>query len=178
MLRSVRVSQNSKDLQEIHRLYDASFPDDERIPWKRIFSMLSGTRRMYAWYDGSLFVGLSYLFIHKNIAYLGYLAVEEHMRAHGYGTQILQSTLSALPEYKIVIDIEIVDEEADNYAERLSRRNFYLHNGFESTGVGYYFYNVDYELLSANGKVSAQEYLDLILEHWGPIAASAVFKEL
>jgi GNAT superfamily N-acetyltransferase len=178
MLRIERVSENTDNLQEIHRLYNASFPDDERIPWKRIFSMLGETRRMYAYYDGDVFAGLSYLFIHREIAYLGYLAVEETLRNQGYGTQILKCILKELSGYKIVIDIEAVIEEADNYEERLKRKNFYLHNGFESTGVGYFFYNVDYELLSANGKVSAQEYLDLILEHWGPIAANAVFKKL
>ena len=178
MLRIERVSEKTEALNEIHRLYDASFPDDERIPWKRIFAMLGETRRMYAYYDGEVFVGLSYTFIHRNIAYLGYLAVEEDLRNRGYGSAILKCILKELSEYKVVIDIETVTEEADNYEERLKRKNFYLHNGFTSTGVGYFFYHVDYELLSANGKVSAEEYRDLILEHWGPIAAGAVFKEL
>jgi GNAT superfamily N-acetyltransferase len=178
MLRIERVSEKTGNLKEIRRLYDASFPDDERIPWKRIFAMLGETRRMYAYYDDALFVGLGYLFIHKNIAYLGYLAVEEELRGRGYGSEILRCILQEMKAYKTVIDIEVVDEKAENYEERLKRKNFYLHSGFEPTGVGYYFYNVDYELLSANGRVSAEEYRNLILEHWGPIAANAVFKKL
>ena len=178
MLRTEAVSKTSEDIKKIQRLYDASFPDDERIPWHRIISMLGDTRRMYAYYDGDLFVGLSYIFIHRNIAYLSYLAVEEELRARGYGSEILRSILKDLSGYKTVIDIEVVDQQADNYEERIKRRNFYLHNGFRPTGVGYYFYHVDYELLSANGNVSAEEYLDLILEHWGPAAANAVFKKI
>ena len=98
MLRIERVSEKTEILKEIHRLYDASFPDDERIPWKRIFAMLGETRRMYAYYDGEVFVGLSYTFIHRNIAYLGYLAVEEGLRNRGYGSAILKCILKELSE--------------------------------------------------------------------------------
>lgn len=169
---------DSPDYEEIRRLYDANFPDDERIPWNRLTAQLSQSRIMHVYYDEDTLIGLSYVFIHKDIAYLGYLAVEENLRNQGYGSKILQAIRKELSDCRIVIDIEVVDKNAENYEERKRRKDFYLHNGFVSTGAGYYFYHVDYELLSANGIVKAEEYRDLILEHWGPIAANAVFRKI
>ena len=178
MLTAVIFRKNNKDYQTIKELYDSSFPDDERIPWQRIVSQLDESRQMHVYYDDQRFVGLSYVFIHKNVVYLSYLAVSENLRDRGYGSEILRLIQKEFRDYKIVIDIEIVDPDADNYEERRKRKDFYLRNGFVSTGTGYYIYHVDYELLSCNGIVSADEYRELVLEHWGPFAKTAVFREL
>lgn len=178
MLRSVSVTKKTEHLKEIKRLYNASFPDNERIPWFRLFSQLDESRVMQAWSDDDVLIGLTYVFLHKDIAYLGYLAVEENMRGRGYGSMILKQLQNERKDYRMVIDIEVVTEDAENYEERKMRRDFYLRNDFAPTGVGYYFFHVDYELLSYNGAVSADDYRDLIRKHWGPFAAHAVFKEL
>ena len=178
MLKSVPYSDDLKDREEIRSLYDRSFPDDERIPWDRLQKTGSSSRLMYVYYDGDEPVGLSYVFLHGSLAYLGYLAVEENRRRHGYGSMILSMIQKTYAQRRIVIDIEIVDRKAENYEERLARRNFYLHNGFQRSGIGYYFYNVDYELLVCSGPLKAQEYRALILEHWGKIAERAVFKTI
>ncbi|MBR3349097.1 MAG: GNAT family N-acetyltransferase [Solobacterium sp.] len=171
-------SKNMKCRKEVRRLYDASFPDDERIPWPVLTAGLNEHRRMYVHFDEGTFIGLSYVFLSRDIAYLGYLAVEEHLRLRGYGSQILQALRSELSDFRFVIDIEVVTKEAGNYAERKKRREFYLRNGFVSTGAGYYFYHVDYELLCAGAMVTADEFRDLIIEHWGHRARHAVFKVL
>lgn len=178
MLRSLPVNEKLKEYEEVHRLYDASFPDDERIPWHRLLKKNDESRQMRAWFDNDQLVGLSYVFVHGNIAYLGYLAIEENLREKGYGSMVLKEICSAFEEYKVVIDIEIVTEEADNYEERLRRREFYMRCGFERTGVGYYFWYVDYELLSIHGIVTEAEFRDLIIAHWGPFAKRAVFKRI
>ncbi len=178
MLTAVLFRENNKDYQAIKDLYDSSFPDDERIPWRRIVSELNESRLMHVYYDDQMFVGLSYIFMHKNVAYLSYLAVSPQLRNRGYGSEILRLIQKEFKDDRIVIDIEIVDPDADNYEERLRRRDFYLHNHFVPTGEGYYFYNVDYELLSCNGIVSADEYRDLILKHWGHIAKGAQFRKI
>lgn len=171
-------SKNMKCRKEARRLYNASFPDDERIPWPILTARLDEQRRMYVHFDDGTFIGLSYVFIYRDIAYLGYLAVEEHLRFRGYGSQILQALRKELSDFRFVIDIEVVLKEAGNYEERKKRREFYLRNGFVSTGAGYYFYHVDYELLCAGGMVTADEFRNLIIEHWGPRAEHAVFKIL
>ena len=71
------------------------------------------------YYDEDTLIGLSYVFIHKDIAYLGYLAVEENLRNQGYGSKILQAIRKELSDCRIVIDIEVVDKNAENYEERV-----------------------------------------------------------
>lgn len=178
MLRSETVTKKTRNLKEIKRLYNTSFPDNERIPWFVLFRQLDEAKVMKAWYDDTLLIGLTYVFLHKNIAYLGYLAVEENLRDRGYGSLILKLLQEELKDYKIVIDIEVVTPEADNYEERRKRKDFYLRSNFVSTGTGYYFYHVDYELLSYGGIVTADEYRDLIIAHWGHRAEKAVFKTI
>ncbi len=178
MLTIKTASADLKELDEIRRLYNSSFPDDERIPWHRLFHQLDESHIMNIFYEADTPVGMSYLFLHENLVYLGYLAVEEKLRSRGYGTAILHMIQEIWKNHKIVIDIEVIDPSADNYEERVSRKQFYLHNGFEETRTGYYFYHVDYELLSCSGIVNADEFRSLILKHWGPIAQNAVFKNL
>ncbi len=178
MLKQKEITPGLRDYREIQRLYNASFPDDERIPFSRLLKEKNENRQMTAWYEDERLIGMSYVFIHQTAAYLGYLTVEESLRSRGYGSQILAGLLDIYKTRKIIIDIETVDPDASNYEERRKRRDFYLRNGFVRTGCGYYFYNVNYELLSAHGIVQAEEFRELILQHWGPIAEQAIFKTI
>ena len=116
--------------------------------------------------------------MYSGIAYVGYLAVEEELRNRGYGSEILKAVCFMYALHRVVVDIEIVDENAENYEERLHRRDFYLRNGFQRTGIGYYIFNVDYELLSAHGTVTKQEFRDLISAHWGSFGTASVTAEM
>ena len=63
-------------------------------------------------------------------------------------------------EKRIVLDMEQLDDQADNAQERRSRRDFYIRNGFKGTGYWYRFFHVDYELLFYGGIVTGKEYHD------------------
>lgn len=178
MLKAVRADKSIAANAEIRKLYDGSFPDNERIPWGKLVSTLDDSRIMMVYYADDVPAGMSFVYIHESVVYLGYLAVEEKMRSKGYGTEILHMILDAYPESKIVVDIETVTEDSGNYKERRKRKDFYLRCGFKETGTAYSFYHVDYELLSYNGIVLADEFRDLILEHWGRFADFAVFRSL
>ena len=172
------ICKNDHELPKIKRLYVSSFPDDERIPYHRLVSMLGSTRVMHAYYDDGQFIGMTYIFLFRDIAYLGYIAVEEELRGKGFGTSILNMLCDMYPAYRIAIDIEEPDAEADNAQERVKRRNFYTANRFEGTGIFYRFYHMDYEILSRNGIVTKDEWHALITEHWEPFAGSAKYKEV
>ncbi len=55
------------------------------------------------------------------------------MRGRGYGTDILKVLENEFSDKQIVIDIEPVIREAQNYKQRISRLNFYEGNGFHRT---------------------------------------------
>ena len=171
------VDRDFAELDKIRELYERSFPDDERIPFVRLLNCLNGERIMEAvCLDGEL-IGMTFVFLSGDLVYLAYLCVEEDKRDHGFGSRILRRLYDAYPSKRFIIDIEETRPEDENYDEELKRRAFYLRNGFESTGIYYYIYNVDYELLSYGGQVSREEWHALILKHWGPRARKAIYRE-
>ena len=68
------------------------------------------------------------------------------------------------------------EKEDENYDDEVRRRDFYIRNGYQSTGVFYHFYDVDYELLSYGGEVSRQMWIDMTLKIWGPRAKGARYR--
>ena len=121
-------------------------------------------------------VGMYYLFLNEDLVYLSYICVREEDKGKSYGTKILQHIHEDYSDYRFVVDIEEVKENDDNYEEERRRRAFYLKNGYESTGVFYRIFGVDYELLSYNGKVSKEDWHALILNNWGRVAGRARYE--
>ena len=177
-LRMSVLPENTEELNAVRALYDSSFPDDERIPWNMLLKLQNEYRLLNAWYMDHTLAGFTCLFLYRDIVYLSYLAVPEAMRDHGIGTRILTMLRNVFPERTIVIDIEELRKDAENYEERVRRRNFYLRCGFETSHIGYHYYNVSYELLCCGGMISAEDFRDLLLFHWGPRASSARFYAL
>ncbi len=176
MITAQIIRRTDPDFREIRRLYNSSFPDDERMPFRMVISHKDSRRKAYAFRDDGVLVGLAYLFTHENLSYLGYLAVEEHLRSQGYGTKLIRKIHELYPDSRIVIDIEEVKEDAEDYELRRRRKDFYLRCGFQETGVFYNIWHVDYELLSLNGIVTREDYDALIKEQWGVFALKAVYK--
>ena len=60
--------------------------------------------------------------------------------------------------------IETQDEQADNAEERRRRKAFYLRNGLKETGLSANVYHTDFEILTPDGELSFQEYVDFLRE--------------
>ena len=175
MLKTERVVRKHRDIRKIRKMYNGSFPDNERIPFDILMFTLSDERAMEAVYDDDRLIGMYYLFLNGDLIYLSYICVEEKERGKGYGSAILNHISENRNGKRIVLDIEEVKDD-EQYDETRKRKDFYLHNGYEETGVFYHFYGVDYELLSYGGKVSKDEWHSLILKHWGERANTAIYR--
>lgn len=175
MLKTERVDRKYRDLKKIRKLYNGSFPDDERIPFDFLINTLSSERIMYAVYDDDRLIGMYFLFLDEDLIYLSYICVEEKERGKGYGSAILNHISENRDGKRIVLDIEEVKND-EHHKETKKRKDFYLHNGYKETGVFYFIYGVDYELLSYGGNVSKDEWHSLILKHWGERADTAVYR--
>lgn len=174
-MKSIQIDKNYKDIKEIRRLYNSSFPDDERIPFKRLINNLDTDRVMYAYYDDQL-IGMSFLFLYNDLAYLSYICVEEDLRDKGYGSKILNKVKDDFKDYRIVLDIEEVVKNSENYEERKRRKDFYLKNGFESANIFYHIYHVDYEILHHGKDVNRDDWHSIIKKHWGKFADTATYR--
>ena len=159
-MESLQIYRNYKDLKEIERLYNNSFPKNERIDFERLLRMLDDDRRMHVYLEDEKIIGMAYFFIFEDIAYLGYICVEEELRNKGYGTVILNKIKEEYQGYRIGIDIEEVKQNSSNIEERVRRRDFYIRNGFVSTDIFYNFFFVDYEILSCGGLIRKEEWQD------------------
>lgn len=161
MLQYFEVTKKSPWFPQVKALYESAFPANERIPIKHLLDDKI-KREFWAFFDGDLFCGFSNSITHGSITNIVYFAVESELRSRGYGSQILQAIREKHPDSRIVVDIEV--EEDSKNAEELERRNrrreFYTHNGFDSSPVDYVWQGEHYRLLSAGGTVTEKEFRD------------------
>ena len=126
---------NTTDLGKVKRLYLEAFPKEERLPWwlLRALTIRAGTE-LTAYYDGDLFCGFTFSAACGKAQLVMFLAVAENLRGGGYGSAILEYLKNVDPERTILLNVELLDPEADNYAQRLRRMAFYQKNGIYDTG--------------------------------------------
>lgn len=156
-MRSQRVVATQKDLPQLKRLYQAAFPFGEPFG----FLLMMAKRRdiqMHAFYDGDVFVGLIYLIFDHDKVYVLYLAVNPQLRSQGLGSQVLQWLSETFPTRKVFLDLEVLDDQAENAAQRARRRAFYLKNNFQSANLFFEEEGIDYEVLTTGESITADEY--------------------
>lgn len=96
-----------------------------------IFSFASDTNTdVLGIYDDSMLFGFAVILMNDKCGYVYFIAIDKNVRSKGYGSAATE-TYSNL---QIVLDFEEIDEDAENYAQRIRRKNFYLRNGFHETG--------------------------------------------
>ena len=153
-----RLTKNSRDIDEVKRLIESSFPPAERVSPDFVLHFDKVRTEFLLFYDGDLFCGFACLFNGaQDISFFCWLAVEENLRGKGYGGKILEYIREQKRDRRIFLDIERVDVPAENTEQRLKRKNFYLSNGYHETGFYKTFHGVDYELLAIGGEISAEE---------------------
>lgn len=130
-MRYVEIEKDMPDYDRIMGIYESSFPQYERIPVKYIIGMENID--FLAVYDDDELVGLTCIVNDEKLTFLFYLAVEEGHRSKGLGGMILDDICGRYRE-PIILDVELVDEESEEYELRSRRRSFYLRHGFSDTG--------------------------------------------
>lgn len=155
------------------KLYQASFPENERMPLSFLCKHTCGNDGLITYYnEENQMVGISACFLFQDIVYLAYLAIDKQYQNKGYGTAVLNSLTSQYQDRTIVIDIEIKQTQ-----EAKRRRQFYLKNNFLELNLYYYFFGVEYELLSIHRKIRLEEFKCLIEYFYRDVGRYAKFWE-
>lgn len=154
---SVRVTKESEKFPEIERLYRAAFPREERVPMDVLLEA-DGPYDFIACYDGTVLCGFYSALTLGDITHILFLAVEESLRDHGYGSQILGEIKKAYAGNRVILDVEMVDPEAENNEQREHRIAFYMRNGYHHSGISYGWRGVMYEILILEGAISEEEF--------------------
>ena len=156
-MKSVKVTKESEKFQEIERLFRAAFPREERVPMDTLLEA-DGPYDFIACYDGAILCGFYSALTFGDITHILFLAVEEKLRDHGYGSQILAEIGKAYAGNRVILDVEMVDPEADNNEQREQRIAFYMRNGYHHSGISYGWRGVMYEILILDGTISEEEF--------------------
>lgn len=157
MLRTVEISNNFNELSEIERLYRASFPRRERDPFKGLVNHQDNID-FRACYDNETLVGMYVILMEGDLAHILFLAVEESSRDKGFGSEILKEICFRLEKTRLLVDIEAIEENSPNLEQRIKRKKFYLHNGFQETDINYLWHGIHYQILVKNGTISKSEF--------------------
>ena len=158
MLSMKPIGDTPEELKKARALYYRAFPKNERRSFPELVENRLGNTEVFSFYDGETFVGMACLLNAPTISHIIYLAVDESLRGHGYGTKALELLHQSKAGKKIMVDIEIPDEQAENAGQRRMRKKFYLRAGYEETPVKYAWLHENYEILSFGGQVSEAEY--------------------
>lgn len=162
---------------KLYGLYQSAFPANEKKPFSMIRAMQK-KGRSDVWYceqDGK-FAGLVITINGPDKILLDYLAVAKSRRGQGVGSKILKKMREQYAGKGVFLEIEIVDETAENFEERRRRKQFYLTNGMTEMQVYVKLFGVDMELLGFDCHLTFEEYRDFYRDNYSEWAAEHVEK--
>lgn len=163
-LTSERVDRSSRMYDRVNALYEAAFPADERAPLDMLVDGKdwNGDFRAYSVSDETeaspRFCGLAFSYVDDRFCYLFYLAVEPSMRKLGIGSAIIGDIVRRYPGHSMILEMEELDPQAENYQERLNRSRFYQSNGLHLTNVHNCQCGVSYHVLCADTSITLDDY--------------------
>lgn len=154
-----RAARDSADAAAVERLYLRAFADNARVSLERFWDAKEVEKELYALYnkDGE-FCGFMQLLTLRRLTHILYFAIEEQKRGAGLGGEALSLLLRKKPGNVLLADIELPLADAKNYTQRRLRKQFYLNNGFAATEIRYAWRGEEYEILSAGGSVTKEEF--------------------
>lgn len=158
MLSMKLLGDSPEEVKKTKKLYYSAFPKNERSPFPMLAENRFGGTEIFCFYDGELFTGMACLLTVHNISHIIYLAIDENLRGHGYGSKALELIHNNKQGYKIMVDIETPDEHTDNAMQRKMRKKFYLRAGYKETSIKYEWRHENYEILSFGGQIFQAEY--------------------
>lgn len=157
------ITNNFKDLKLVEELAKEAFPPEEYLAPAKIIEMnKKGEVEFLALYDNDLFVGFMVVSVFKNLVYLFFLAIDSKFRSCGYGGQALQLLDELYPSKQQVVDLEKLDNSAQNAKQRETRRNFYLRNGYKDTNKFLSYLGVDYEILCKDENFDFETFKEMM----------------
>ena len=167
-------------LEEVRRLYEASFPESEKKPFSFMLQ-----KRQEGFFDilaiengQGEFCGLAIMLLSGDLALLDYLAIAPKHQGSGLGGETLGELRKRYGAEKIVVEIErttgAAGETAQYAKDRLRRKAFYLRNGMKPTGLLVELMGVEMEVLTYGRELSFQEYFHMYHRIMGDRTANMV----
>lgn len=157
-LNFVPVVADKEHSTKIKSLYENAFPKSERAPfWFLRYKSKQSDVSFKSLYDDESWIGLLYTFEYEDILLVLYIVIDASCRSGGYGSRVLTGLREEHPDKRIVLTIEPIDEQADNYEQRVKRKRFYEKNGYTSAGIIIEGLGQPFEMLISGGSVTPED---------------------
>lgn len=162
-LRTVKIDKEFLHMAELEALNTEAFPLEERIEVSEILEMTRhGEVDFKAVYDGESFIAFYLVFKKAPCVYIYFLTVNTHLRRRGYGGKVLELMSREYEDFQIILDLEEIDGKAKNNAQRLTRKKFYLRNGYKEAGYGMAYVGMRFEVLFRGEEIRIEAFKELI----------------
>jgi GNAT superfamily N-acetyltransferase len=152
------LSKHDINYLNVIELYKKAFTTVRRLPsWLLRFMLRKGKDGFSILYENDNWIGLIYLTQYKDTVFVHFFAIAEFQRSSGYGSKVLHALKEMYPQYRVVLNIEEIDAQQENYSQRIKRKSFYLTNGFSSSGYIVKEPGERLEMLIQGGSISKEE---------------------
>lgn len=139
-------------------LYEDAFTEVQRVPsWILRYKLRKGKAGFNVVYAHDTWIGFIYSTEYEDIVFVQFFAISESCRSGGYGSKTMDSMRDMHSGKRIVLNIEEVDEQAENYQQRIKRKAFYEKNGFSSSGYIVKEPAERLEMMILGGSISKEE---------------------
>ena len=157
MLREVDFNDSSVNHEELKKIYNSAFSEDEQwLPYDQIIHIGEFMKAdLVAYYDKDILVALSMIFPFPKFTFGCYLAVKEELRNKGYGKKIFEGILSKYGKDHLPFIIGFMSpfqKDAPDLEIKKRRYDFFLRNGMKDTGVAFTDSTGTYVALSSSNE--------------------------
>lgn len=168
----LRKFDKTAEKRKMKALYISAFPREERPAFGVLMRRLDKPFvDCYSVYCDNEWSGFTYVVNYNRLSYVFYLAISDGQRGKGIGSEVLTRLKDIYKNHTLLLAIEEVDESYENYAQRVSRRNFYNRNGFNYYGFKIVEGSVTYDALSTDIEFDPDDYEKLFNRYAGGLLA-------
>ncbi len=151
-----------EELARIRALYLSAFPKEERAPYSILRRRAKRNVDWWSVYHDGQWAGFFYILRERDMAYIFYFAIDAALRGRHIGTQAVEALLRQYEGMRVFLAIEPVDPKAENYEQRVKRKQFYDRCGLMPLGMSVQEGEVVYELLGTGRQVAGAEYVGMV----------------
>lgn len=157
-----RVTADFAQRERFEEINCEAFPPDEYMSLSELLEVQArGEFDVLALFDGETMVGFMVISASEEAAYLFFLAIAKEFRGMRYGGQALQLYRTLYAQRQCTVDLEPLDDAAENAAQRIRRRRFYLKNGFSPSGYALEYRGMAFELLCCTPPLRTEAFARL-----------------
>ncbi|MEM0514675.1 GNAT family N-acetyltransferase [Pseudoalteromonas sp. YIC-827] len=169
------LSKYDLNYSNVIELYKEAFPGVRRVPSCILrYIMRKGKAGFFVLYQYDSWIGLIYLTEYKDIVFVHFFAISQARRSGGYGSKVMESLKAMYSQKRIVLNIEELNEQAENYLQRLKRKAFYEKNGFVSSGYIVKEPGERLEMMIFGGNVTKEEVQAMYKSLFGRMLGSFI----